>query len=76
VLSLVILGAMLGNLIFQSTCSETVNFKTDGQCFQNVGALSPAGTMHHQAVVALSIVRTCPGTNGLSRLIPERKKVE
>jgi hypothetical protein len=52
VLSLAILGTMLGNRLFQATCSESVLLKTDGQCFQNVGALYPASTIHYKAVLA------------------------
>lgn len=76
VFSPVILGSMLGNRILQSTCSESVRLKTEGQCFQNVGALSPPSAMHHKEVLAPSSVLTCSGRNGVSRLLRERKKVQ
>jgi hypothetical protein len=74
VLCLVILWTILGNSLFQSTCSESVRLKTDGHCFQNVAALQPAGTMNHKVTVVLCGVLTRPDTNGLSRLLSERKE--
>jgi hypothetical protein len=68
VLGLVILWVMLGNR--QSTFLESIRLKTDGQSFQNIGMLHPAGTMYHKAIVVLCHVLSCPGTNGLSRLLP------
>jgi hypothetical protein len=41
-----------------------------------VGALHPVSTMHYKAVLALCNVLTCSGMNDLSRLLPERKKVQ
>jgi hypothetical protein len=58
------LGAGLGNCLLQSTCSESVRLRTEGQCFQNVKmALYPTGTIYHETTVALCSVVTCPGTN-------------
>jgi hypothetical protein len=62
VLGLVMLGAVLGNCLFQSTCLESVHLKTVGQCFQNVGVVHPTWTVHYKAIVALCSVLTCPGT--------------
>jgi hypothetical protein len=77
VLGLVILDAMLeNNLLCQSTCSENDSLKTKGQHIQNVGPFLQDGTMHHKATVALCNVPTCLGMNGLSRLLPERLKVQ
>jgi hypothetical protein len=64
VLDLVTSRALPGNRPLQSICSESVRLKTDGQFFQHVGALNPAGTMHHKAIAELHYVVTCPGMNG------------
>lgn len=49
------------------------SFKNWRTVFQNVGALHPDGTVHRNATVALRNVLTCPGTNGLPRLLPESR---
>jgi hypothetical protein len=73
VLGLVILGAMLGNRLFRSTRLESVRLKTEGQFFQNVWTLHPAGTTYHKAIAEPCSVLTCSGTHGFSRLLHERK---
>jgi hypothetical protein len=67
-----ILGAVLRKNPFQSACLERVRLKTDGYSFQNRRAFHRAGTMHRKAIVAPCCVLSAPGTNGLSRLLPER----
>jgi hypothetical protein len=59
------MGATLENCLFQFTWLESVHLKNGEQCFQNVGALHRAGTMHHKSIVALGSVPTCPGVNYL-----------
>jgi hypothetical protein len=42
--------------------------------FPKMGTLHSAGTTHRKAIVAVCSLPTYPRTNGLSRLLPEKKK--
>jgi hypothetical protein len=56
------LEAMLGNSYLQSTCSERICLKFDGQYVQNGegSGVHPAGTKHHKATVTTCIAVTRP----------------
>jgi hypothetical protein len=54
-----------------STHIETTFDLTDN--FSKMGALHSAGTTHCNAIVAVCSFTTYPGTNGLSRSLPEKK---